>query len=514
MLATLVIGLREGLEAALIVGIVAAFLKRNGHRLTAMWWGVGAAIALSLGVGVGLWAVETSLPQVAQEGLETVIGALAVVFVTGMIVWMGGHARTMKRDLETSAAEALGAGTARALAVMAFLAVLKEGFETSVFLLATFRAAVSPAAAGAGALLGILAAALIGVGIYAGGVRLNLARFFRVTGAFLVLVAAGLTLTAVRTAHEAGWIDGGQQRTVDLSWLAPPGSLQASLVTGVLGIPADPRLIEVVAWFAYLIPTAIVVFLPERLKPHGRAAERTRLGLAATLGASGAIVAILAAVTLVPADTVPLRLSGGTTASLSGGGLLLAGDGVTTRVALGDGTATDRQGFTATERTGTIQGTGTGPATLDLDALIADNGGRIPVGIDPARATGPFDARWATTTTVTAWTASGRLVDTTAATTRVLTVSGGGLTSPRTLTVGKPATSTATPGSVSAAARAVDADAVTVVDRLLWAVQVPLLLLVAGALLAFSALARRRRAQRTAVGSPLRTTGSTSYAVK
>jgi high-affinity iron transporter len=102
----------------------------------------------------------------------------------------------------------------------------------------------------AGAVLGVLIAVGIGWGIYAGGVRLNLARFFRVTGAFLILVAAGLVVTALRTAHEAGWLNGGQQPTVDLSWLVAAGTVRSALITGVLGVPADPRLVEVLGWFA------------------------------------------------------------------------------------------------------------------------------------------------------------------------------------------------------------------------------------------------------------------------
>jgi high-affinity iron transporter len=210
VLATLVIGLREGLEAALIVGIIAAFLRRNGRGLGPMWLGVGLAVGAGIAVGVALWLLESALPQAQQEALETVIGAVAVVFVTGMLLWMNRHARSMKRELETSAGAALHDGGAWALAAMAFLAVLKEGFETSVFLLATFRAAQSAGLAAGGAVLGIAIAVGIGWGVYAGGVRIDLGRFFRITGAFLVLVAAGLVLTAVRTAHEAGWIVAGQ----------------------------------------------------------------------------------------------------------------------------------------------------------------------------------------------------------------------------------------------------------------------------------------------------------------
>lgn len=150
MLATFIIGLREGLEAALIVGIIAAFLRRNGRSLTPMLLGVGAAIVLSIGVGVTLKLIEQSLPQAAQEGMEAVIGLVAVVFVTTMVVWMSGHARGLKGDLEASATAALSSGSSGAMVLMAFLAVLKEGFETAVFLLATFSASSNAALAAAG----------------------------------------------------------------------------------------------------------------------------------------------------------------------------------------------------------------------------------------------------------------------------------------------------------------------------------------------------------------------------
>lgn len=262
MLPTLVIGLREGLEAALIVGIIAAFLRKNGKSLVPMWVGVVAAVALSIAVGVALKVIEQSLPDVAQEGMESIINAVAVVFVTGMIFWMMTHARGLKRELEAGASEAIGDGSAYALAGMAFLAVLKEGFETSVFLLATFTASGSGTLAAVGAVAGLVAAALIGIGIYAGSVRLNLGTFFRWTGAFLIVVAAGLVLKAFRTAHEAGWLNIGQQQVLDLSAIAQPGTVLAVLVTGVLGIPADPRLIEVIAWLAYLVPVALLVYWP------------------------------------------------------------------------------------------------------------------------------------------------------------------------------------------------------------------------------------------------------------
>jgi len=133
---TFLIGLREGLEATLIVSIVGAFLKRNGQTTRPMFAGVAVAVLISIGVGVGLDLLSATLPQARQEMMETVINAVAVVFVTWMIIWMNRNAARLKGDLERDAQHALNRGGALALAAMAFLAVLKEGFETSVFLLA------------------------------------------------------------------------------------------------------------------------------------------------------------------------------------------------------------------------------------------------------------------------------------------------------------------------------------------------------------------------------------------
>src|SRR6201984_176118 len=133
---TFLIGLREGLEATLIVSIVAAFLKRNGQTIRPMFAGVAVAVLISVAVGVGLDLFSASLPQAQQEMMETVINAIAVVFVTSMIIWMNRNAAHLKGELERDAQQALNRGGAFAMAAMAFLAVLKEGFETSVFLLA------------------------------------------------------------------------------------------------------------------------------------------------------------------------------------------------------------------------------------------------------------------------------------------------------------------------------------------------------------------------------------------
>lgn len=277
MIPTLVIGLREGLEASLIVGIIASFLARNGRRdaLRQTWIGVIAAVLLCLGVGIALVVLSRELPQRAQEGMEAVIGAFAVVMVTFMILWMNKHARSMKRELEGAAAAALARGSARALVLMAFLAVLREGFETSVFLVSVLQSSASTVAATAGAFIGIIVAVLIGYGIYKGGVRLNLGRFFKITGIVLVVVAAGLTMTVAHTAHEAGWINFGQAQAADLTWLVRPGTVIASLITGVLGVHPRPTVIEVAAWLVYAVPMLIFISWPRSRRPRTAPAGST-----------------------------------------------------------------------------------------------------------------------------------------------------------------------------------------------------------------------------------------------
>jgi high-affinity iron transporter len=280
VLPTLVVMLREGVESALIVGIVAAFLAKQGARraLRTMWIGVVAAALLCAAVGIALYVLSQELPQRQQEMLETVIGAIAVAMVTYMVVWMKRHARDLSGNLRYSAGTALASGSQWALVAMGFLAVLREGFESAVFLAALLNNGSDQTAGLTGAVLGLVTAIAIGYGIYRGGVKLNLAKFFRFTGAVLIVVAAGLVMSALRTGHEAGWINVGQVETFDLSALVTPGSVQASLVTGVLGIQPKPVLIEILGWLAYLVPMAIYLFAPARKRARTPAPARRSLG--------------------------------------------------------------------------------------------------------------------------------------------------------------------------------------------------------------------------------------------
>jgi high-affinity iron transporter len=266
MLPTFVIGLREGLEASLIVGIIAAFLiQRDEPRaLRPMWVGVGIAIGLCVAIAVVLRLVGESLPFRQRELLEGILALVAVAGVSYMVVWMRRHSRELKGQLEDHAQRALLVGSTLALVGMAFFAVLREGLETAIFMLAAFQSSSDPVSTGMGATLGVVVAVGLGYAIYKGGVRINLARFFKVTGFVLVLVAAGLLSSAVHEFAEAGALSVAQQKALDLSWLVAPGSVRASLITGMLGLQPTPTVAEVVAWLLYAVPMGLYVLWPQR----------------------------------------------------------------------------------------------------------------------------------------------------------------------------------------------------------------------------------------------------------
>src|SRR3954447_18504141 len=266
MLPTFVIGLREGLEATLIVVIIATFLSSAGRRdsLSAMWTGVGVAVLLCIGFGIALQILDENLPQIRQEQLETVVALVAAAAVTYMIVWMRRHARNLRGDLQDAVTGALARGSGGALVGMAFFAVIREGLETAVFLTAAFQQSARPAMTGSGAILGLVVAVALGLGIYHGGVQINLVRFFRGTGVVLVLVAGGLLVSALHSGHEAGWVASLQGEAVDLSWLVDPGSVRASIITGTLGLQPTLTAGEALAWLVYVVPMTCYVLWPTR----------------------------------------------------------------------------------------------------------------------------------------------------------------------------------------------------------------------------------------------------------
>jgi high-affinity iron transporter len=279
--ANYLIGLREGLEASLVVGILVAYLVRTGHRdrLGPIWAGVGVAVGLSLAVGAVLTFTSNSLSFKAQEGFGGVMSLVAVAFVTWMVFWMRRTARSMKGELEGRLHTALTTGS-RALVVTAFVAVGREGLETAVFLWSAVQAAGhdagSTTAPVIGGTLGLVSAVVLGWLLYKRAVRINLAKFFTVTGAGLVVVAAGVLSYGVHDLWEAGVLKGGvfDRVAFDVSATIPPTSWYGTLLKGVLNFRPDPHVAEVVVYLAYVIPVLYLFFRGSRPVPAAPAPAR------------------------------------------------------------------------------------------------------------------------------------------------------------------------------------------------------------------------------------------------
>jgi len=265
MLANYLIGLREGLEATLVVSILVAYLVRSGHRdrLAPIWVGVSAAVGVSLAAGAILTFSSRSMSFRAQEIFGGCMSVLAVCFVTWMVFWMRKASRRLKGDLQgkVDAALALGAG---ALAVTAFVAVGREGLETALFIWTAVQATGSSATPVTGAVLGLLTSILLGYLLYRRSVKLNLAVFFRWTGAGLVVVAAGVLAYGFHDLQEAGvFTFGGLGRVVfDGTGVLPPSSWWGALFKGLFSISAAPTRLELGVWLAYLVPTMALFLRP------------------------------------------------------------------------------------------------------------------------------------------------------------------------------------------------------------------------------------------------------------
>ena len=259
MLANALIGLREGLEASLIVSILVAYLVRTGRRdaLPLVWAGVAAAVVLSLSAGALLTWTAASLSFEAQELLGGTLSIVAVGFVTWMVFWMKRTARGLRGELEGRASAALGAG-GTALAVVAFLAVAREGLETALFLWAAAQAAGSGPRPIVGAALGLAAAVVLARLLYARTVRLDLGRFFTITGALLIVVAAGVLSYGVHDLQEAGVLPGLHSLAFDVSDVVPPSSWYGAVLKGTVNFSPATTWLEAAAWLAYLVPVSLL----------------------------------------------------------------------------------------------------------------------------------------------------------------------------------------------------------------------------------------------------------------
>jgi high-affinity iron transporter len=273
-LASYLIGLREGLEATLVVSILVAYLVKAGRRrqLLPLWAGVAVAVGLSVLFGALLTYTETSLlaDYRSQELFEAVASVLAVVLVTWMIFWMRRTARRLKGDLTGRLEAAVGAGTV-AVAGIAFVSVIREGLETTLLFYAAAQGATYTATPLVAISLGVLSAVLIGVGLYAGAIRVNLATFFTVSGVLLVLVAAGILKYGVHDFQEAGVLPGLEVLAFDISGVLDPNSWYGAALAGMFNITAAPTVLETIAYLAYVVPVLVAFLRPARPAPPSRA---------------------------------------------------------------------------------------------------------------------------------------------------------------------------------------------------------------------------------------------------
>jgi len=275
MLANFLIGLREGLEAALVVSILIAYLVKSDRRqlLPRIWIGVGIAVAVSLGFGAALTFGPKGLTFEAQELIGGGLSIIAVGFVTWMTFWMAKAARSMSGQLRTQIDKAADAKP-WSLVIVAMLAVGREGLETAMFLWAATQAAARDTGGTTspllGAAIGLALAVLLGYLIYRGALKINLTRFFTWTGVFLIIVAAGVLAYGMHDLQEARFLPGLNNLAFDVSHLIPPTSWYGTLLKGVFNFSPATTKLEAVAWLVYAVPTLTIFLLQVRRRTPPR----------------------------------------------------------------------------------------------------------------------------------------------------------------------------------------------------------------------------------------------------
>jgi high-affinity iron transporter len=258
VLGNYLIGLREGLEAALVIGILVAYLVRSGRRelLPALWGGVATAVGASVALGAVLTFGPSTLTFEAQEAIGGILSIVAVALITWMIFWMARTARGMRAELHHRMDHAVAAGRGAVL-LMALLAVGREGLETALFLWAGARASGETLGPLLGASLGLATAIAIGFLFYRGALRINLRAFFTWTGLFLIIVSGGVLAYGIHDLQEAGILPGLNNLAWDVSAILPPSGVPATLLKGIFNFSPATTWLEAVTWVLYVIPTTI-----------------------------------------------------------------------------------------------------------------------------------------------------------------------------------------------------------------------------------------------------------------
>jgi high-affinity iron transporter len=257
------IGLREGLEAAIVVTILVAFLVKSERRdaLKWVWLGVAAAILMTVAVFLVIQFGENTISGLAAEAIAGIASLVAVAIVTTMVLWMKKAAASMSGELRSEMSRALETGSLAVLA-LAFFAVGREGVETALFMVGYAEAQTSWPLIGL--VIGVLAAVAIAYGMYAGAVRIHLAKFFKYTGVFLIVVAAGILSYGVGALQTVGWLPGLSAKAFDISTWFNWSSWYGEVVQGVFNVTPTPTVLQLAAWLAYLVIVLTIFLRPAK----------------------------------------------------------------------------------------------------------------------------------------------------------------------------------------------------------------------------------------------------------
>ena len=267
MLANFLIGLREGLEAALVVGILIAYLKKidQASRTRVIWAGVFTAIAACAAFGSFFTITSFDLEGSAEPFVSGTLSVVAAGLITWMILWLAKKARFLKQELEGAMDRAIATGTG-SLFALAFFSVGREGLETAIFIwngalaTKTTNTTTSPTTVVVGTLLGLAVSALLGYFLYLGSLKINLGKFFRYSGMALVFVAGGMFSYAVAEFQEINVLPGDATKLFDISNVIHPEGLLGSILKGALNFTPTPTLLQSIVWAAYVIPVGYSFF--------------------------------------------------------------------------------------------------------------------------------------------------------------------------------------------------------------------------------------------------------------
>ncbi|MHC6592270.1 iron uptake transporter permease EfeU [Arthrobacter sp. C152] len=286
MTANFLIGLREGLEATLVVVLLMAYLAKTGrrHLIPRLWVGVAAAVAVSAGFGALLTFGPQGLTFEAQEAIGGTLSIVAVGLVTWMVFWMARTARTLGSDLKSRVDKSAG-GAGWGLAVVAAIAVGREGLETALFLWAAAKATGESTQPLFGALLGLVAAAGFGYLLHRGVLKVNLSRFFTWTGAALIVIAGGVLSYGIHDLQEARFLPGLHTLAFDVSGAVPPSSWYGTLLKGTLNFSPATTWFEAAAWLAYVLPVLFLYLRSNRTSPPNPAAAANNAAVKAVAAA-------------------------------------------------------------------------------------------------------------------------------------------------------------------------------------------------------------------------------------